>query len=79
VGKICFLYGKLNAEFVKVNVKVKMFPVIFLNSAPQHDGVLGEWMYSATHSLTSKLDKGEWPASRPSRFTPGKEPMVPIR
>jgi hypothetical protein len=27
-------------------------------------------MYSATHSLTSALDGGEWSASRPGRFTP---------
>jgi hypothetical protein len=30
------------------------------------------------HSLTSALDREEWSASRPSRFTPGKEPLVPI-
>jgi hypothetical protein len=27
-------------------------------------------MHSSTHSLTSALDGGEWPASRPSRITP---------
>jgi hypothetical protein len=31
---------------------------------------LGEWSYSSTHSLTSALDGGEWPASRLGRFTP---------
>jgi hypothetical protein len=35
-----------------------------------HEGVLGEWRYSSTHSLTSALDFGEWSASRPGRFTP---------
>jgi hypothetical protein len=40
------------------------------NSAPRHEGVLGEWRYRSTHSLTSALDGGEWSASRPSRFTP---------
>jgi hypothetical protein len=40
------------------------------NWAPRHEGVLGEWMYSSTHSLTSALDGGEWSASRPGRFTP---------
>jgi hypothetical protein len=29
-----------------------------------------EWRYSSTHSLASALDGGEWPASRPGRFTP---------
>jgi hypothetical protein len=28
--------------------------------------------------LTSALAGGEWSASRPDRFTPGKEPSVPI-
>jgi hypothetical protein len=28
------------------------------------------WRYSSTHSLTSALDRGEWSASRPCRFTP---------
>jgi len=35
-----------------------------------HEGVLGEWRYSSTHSLTSALWGGEWSASRPGRFTP---------
>jgi hypothetical protein len=28
--------------------------------------------------LTSAIVGGEWSASRPFRFTPGKEPPVPI-
>jgi len=40
------------------------------NCAARHGSVLGEWRYSATHSLTSALDGGEWSASRPGRFTP---------
>jgi hypothetical protein len=28
--------------------------------------------------LISALDGGEWSASRPGRFTPGKGPPVPI-
>jgi hypothetical protein len=50
--------------------KVKVVPVLFLNSAPRHEGVLLEWRYSSTHSLTSALDGSEWSASRPGRFTP---------
>ena len=30
--------------------------------------------YSCTLSLTSALDGGVWPRSRPDRFTPGKRP-----
>jgi hypothetical protein len=47
-------------------------PCAYFNWAPRHKGVLGEWRYSYTHSLTSTLDGGEWSASRPGSFTPGK-------
>jgi len=40
-----------------------------LLTAPRYEGVLGEWKYRATHSLTSALDEGEL-TSRPSCFTP---------
>jgi hypothetical protein len=40
------------------------------NRAPRHKGVLGEWRYSSTHSLTSALDGGERSASRPGNFSP---------
>jgi len=35
--------------------KCKDVPVLF-NWAPRHEGVLGEWKYGSTHSLTSALD-----------------------
>jgi hypothetical protein len=38
-------------------LKGKIVPV--LNYAPRQEGVLGEWRYSSTHSLTSALDGGE--------------------
>jgi hypothetical protein len=41
---------------VKVKVKVKLS--LCFNWAPRHEGVLGEWRYSFTHSLTSALDGG---------------------
>jgi len=44
--------------------KGKVVPV------PQHEGVLEEWRYSSTHSLTLALVGGEWLDSRPGRFTP---------
>jgi hypothetical protein len=40
------------------------------NWGPRREDILGEWMYSPTHSLTSALDGGEWSASRPGRFIP---------
>jgi hypothetical protein len=51
-------------------IKGKVVSVLFFNLAPRHEGVLGEWRYSFTHSLTSAIDGGEWSASRLSRFTP---------
>jgi len=59
----CFKYA-----IWKVRVKGKVVPV--LNEAPRHEGVMGKWMYSSTHSLTSAPDADEWSASRPGRFTP---------
>jgi hypothetical protein len=32
----------------------------------------------ASRILNPTLDGGEWSASRPGRFTPGKELLVPI-
>jgi hypothetical protein len=49
-------------------VKVKLS--LCFSSAPRHEGVLGEWNYSSTHSLTSALDGGEKSALRPGRFIP---------
>jgi hypothetical protein len=50
--------------------KGEVVPVLSFNRAPRHEGVLGERMYSYTHSLTSALDGGELSTSRPGRFTP---------
>jgi hypothetical protein len=56
-----------------VQVKVKLS--LCFNLAPRHEGVLGKWRYSSTHSLTSALDGGEWSASRPGRFTTKKRDL----
>jgi hypothetical protein len=40
------------------------------NWAPCHEGVLGEWRYSTTHSSTLALDGDEWSATCPHCFTP---------
>jgi hypothetical protein len=63
----CEMSGRKQEKFVCV-LKVKLS--LCFNKAPRHEGVLGEWRYSSTHSLTSALEGGEWSASRPSRFTP---------
>jgi hypothetical protein len=54
---------------VKGKCKGKVATVLF-NWAPRREGVLGEWKYSSTYSLTAALDGGEWSASRPGRFIP---------
>jgi len=51
-------------DFNKVTVK----SFLYCNSAPHNEGVLGEWRYSSTHSLTSAL----------AALPPEKEPLVPI-
>jgi hypothetical protein len=40
--------------------KVKLYLCFLFNRAPCHEGILGEWRYSSTHSFTSALDGGEW-------------------
>jgi hypothetical protein len=50
--------------------KGKAVPVLFDNWPPHHEGVLGKWTYTSTHSLTPALDGGEWSVSRPGRFNP---------
>jgi hypothetical protein len=52
--------------------KCEIYMLFFLNWAPRYEGVLGEWRYSSTHSLTLALDGGEWSASRPGRSTSRK-------
>jgi len=42
------------------------------------EGVLGEWRYSSTHSLTSALDGVEWSASRLGRFNPTEQLLIPV-
>jgi hypothetical protein len=60
---------KLNSLCRKRAISViKVLPVLYW--APHHEGVLGEWRYSSTHSLTSEPHGGEWSASRPGHFTP---------
>jgi hypothetical protein len=49
---------------------IYIYIYISFNSVPRHEGVLGKWRYSSTHSLISALDGREWSASRPGRFTP---------
>jgi hypothetical protein len=39
--------------------KVKVKLSLCFNLAPRHGGVLGEWRYSSTRSLTPALDGGE--------------------
>jgi hypothetical protein len=45
-------------------MKTKLSLCLSFNWAPRHEGVLEEWRYSSTHSLTSALDGGS------GRFTP---------
>jgi len=47
--------GELHrTALVRLKVKLKLSLCFFLNCAPRHEGVLGEWMYSSTHSGTGR-------------------------
>jgi hypothetical protein len=64
----------LNPKGVKVKVK---FPLC-LNSAPRHEGILGEWRYSSTHS---DLDiRWRWVVIFTPRplYPQGKVPWYPL-
>jgi hypothetical protein len=60
-----FSVGLLRVEKAKVKVKLSLC----FNWAPLHKGVLGEWRYSSTHSLTLALHVGEWSPSHAGRST----------
>jgi hypothetical protein len=47
------------------------------NYVLRHEGVWGSEGIPPP-ILTSTLVRGEWSASRPGRFTPGKEPRYPL-
>jgi hypothetical protein len=58
----------LQYKYLDIKGKGKIVPVLFLNRAPRHEGVLGEWRYISTLSFTSALDGGAWSAPRSGRF-----------
>jgi hypothetical protein len=66
--------GSSNYSSGNIIEKVKVKLPLCFNWAPRNEGVLGEWRYSSTHSLTSALDgRGQLhvPAALPPR---GKGP-----
>jgi hypothetical protein len=60
----------------KVKLKAKLS--LYFNWAPRHEGILGEWRYSCTHSW-SALDGGELSASLTGHFTPRERAPGSIR
>jgi hypothetical protein len=58
--------------YVKVKCKDKAIPVLSTTPLRRIGGVEG-YLHAF---LTSEIDGGEWSASRPGRFTPGKKPFV---
>jgi hypothetical protein len=53
-----------------LKLKVERAVPVIVTGVPRHEGIMGEWRYISTHSLTSALDGGEWSSSRPGHFTP---------
>jgi hypothetical protein len=49
---------------------IKLSLYSFFNQTRHHEGVVGEWRYSSTHSFSSALHGDEWSASYPGHFTP---------
>jgi len=47
-------------------------------TAPRQEGVLGEWGYSSTPSLTSALNGVSGLLHAPDALPPRKEPLLPI-
>jgi len=70
------MFSIFNILFCFQVIKGKVVPVLSLSTTPWKR--IEDWRYSSTHSFSSAIDGGEWSASRPSRFTPGREPLVPI-
>jgi hypothetical protein len=63
---------------VKVKVKVKVKLSLCLSTTPRRRiGGIGVYIH-AFFDLGTALDGGEWSASRPGRFIPRKELLVPI-
>jgi len=68
------LYQESITKSIQLNLPLKLqlhsiLRTLRLNSAPRNEGVLGEWRYRSTHSLTSSLDGAEWSASHLICFT----------
>jgi hypothetical protein len=59
--------------------KGKVVPVLFLlNRAPRHEGVLGEWRYSSTHSWTRTRWRWVVSFTRRPLYPQGKSPWYPL-
>jgi len=54
----------------------KFLTLLFDGEVKVMEGVLGVWV--RLHSFLTMAPDGEWSASRPDCFTPGKQPTVPI-
>jgi hypothetical protein len=50
----------------------------FFNGAQRYEGVLGEWMYSSTRSLTSALEEVSGQIHDPAALLQGNSPWYPL-
>jgi hypothetical protein len=60
------------------NLKVKLSLCYFFNWAPRHKGVVEEYKYSSTHSLTSALEGVSGQLHAPAALPQGKSPWYPL-
>jgi len=70
-------------RFIAPQTKMKIYkmescPCAFLSWAPRHGGVLWEWRYSSTHSLTRHWMEVSGQLQAPAALPPAWELLVPI-
>jgi hypothetical protein len=58
--------------------KGKSRPFAFLNLTPRHEGVMGEWRYSSTHSWARYYMEVSYQLQAPAALPPGKELLLSI-
>jgi hypothetical protein len=71
--------GRIARNMVwKYKCKIKYLSLCITNKALCHEGVWGRVDVQIHVFLTSALIGGEWPGSRPDRFTPEEKPPVSV-
>jgi hypothetical protein len=73
-ANLCLSNGSSSDRNQELKVKLSLC----VNRAPRHEGVLGEWKYSSTHSSSRYEIEVSGQLHAPAALPPGKDPMLPI-